>query len=60
MIGSLKYFQPGLEEVQGIKGDSEYWADLRYRLTRMENEWKHNREDSAPHDAGVTSGIERS
>jgi len=60
MIGSLKYFQPVLEEVQGMKADSEYWAYLQYRLMRMENEWKHNREESASYDAGVTSGIERS
>ena len=46
MIASLKYFQPVLEEVQGMKADLEYWAYLRYRLTRMENEWKRNREES--------------
>ena len=60
MIGSLKYFQPVLEEVQGMKADPEYWAYLRYRLTRMENEWKHNRGEPASSDAGTTSGIERS
>jgi len=42
MIGSLRYFQPILEEVKSMKPDSEYWAYLRYRLTRMENEWKQN------------------
>jgi hypothetical protein len=59
MIGSLKYFQPVLEEVQGMKADSEYWTYLRYRLTRMENEWKHHREESASPHAEITSGIER-
>jgi len=50
MIGSLKYFVPVLEEVLNMKTDPEYWAYLRYRLTRMENEWKHNRNESASHD----------
>jgi hypothetical protein len=43
MIGSLKYFMPVLEEVQNMKAAPEYWAYLRYRLTRMENEWKQSR-----------------
>jgi hypothetical protein len=51
MIVSLKYFTPVLEEVQNMKADPEYWAYLRYRLTRMENEWKHNRSESASHNA---------
>ena len=41
MIGSLKVgIQLCGEEVQGIKADphNDHW------LTRMENEWKHNRE----------------
>ena len=59
MIVSLKYFQPVLEEVQGMKADPEYWAYLRYRLTRMENEWKHNREESSLHKAEVPLGIEQ-
>lgn len=46
MIASLKYFAPILEEVLTMKTDPEYWAYLRYRLTRMENEWKHNRSES--------------
>lgn len=62
VIGSLKYFAPVLEEVQNMKADPEYWDYLRYRLMRMENEWKHNRDESAPHDAehDATSGIELS
>ncbi len=60
MIGSLKYFQPILEEVKNMKADSEYWAYLRYRLTRMENEWKHNRDESASHNAEGAPGIELS
>jgi hypothetical protein len=45
-IGSLKYFAPLLEEVQTMKADPEYWAYLRYRLARMENEWKRSHSDS--------------
>jgi hypothetical protein len=62
MIGSLKYFAPVLEEVQNIKADPEYWSYLRYRLTRMENEWNHNRNESASHNAenAIAPGIELS
>ena len=42
MIGSLQYFVPVLEELQATKPDPEYWNYLRYRLTRMENEWNRN------------------
>jgi hypothetical protein len=62
MIVSLKYFAPVLEEVQTMKPDSEYCAYLRYRLMRMENEWKHQRNQSTSkpkEDAGV-SGMELS
>jgi hypothetical protein len=52
MIGSLKYFTPVLEEVQNMKADPEYWGYLRYRLTRMESEWKQNHGKSVPHGAG--------
>jgi hypothetical protein len=54
MIGSLKYFAPVLEEVLNMKTDPEYWSYLRYRLTRMENEWKQNRNESASHDVEKT------
>lgn len=62
IIGSLKYFAPVLEEVQSMKTDPEYWDYLRYRLTRMENQWKHNRDESTSHDAenDSTPGIELS
>jgi hypothetical protein len=40
MINSLSYFVPVLEELQEQKIDPEYWSYLRYRLGRMENEWK--------------------
>jgi hypothetical protein len=61
MIGSLKYFSPVLEEVLTMKPDPEYWAYLRYRLTRMENEWKHNRNESASHEVETMApGIELS
>jgi len=46
MIVSLKYFAPVLEEVQNMKADQEYYDYLRYRLTRMENEWKENHNKS--------------
>jgi hypothetical protein len=42
MIGSLQYFVPVVEELQATKPDPEYWNYLRYRLTRMENEWNRN------------------
>lgn len=51
MIGSLKYFAPVLEEVLNMKADPEYWAYLRYRLTRMENEWKNNHNESGSQNA---------
>jgi hypothetical protein len=49
VIGSLKYFQSVLEEVQGMKVDHEYWDYLRYRLTRIENEWKSNHSEPPLH-----------
>jgi hypothetical protein len=50
MIGSLKYFVPVLEEAKNMKADPEYWSYLRYRLTRMENELKQNRNESVSHN----------
>ncbi len=56
LIGSLQYFVPVLQEVLETKADPEYWGYLRYRLIRMENEWKQSygesseKEDSVPHD----------
>jgi hypothetical protein len=55
MIGSLKYFQPVLEEVQGMKADQEYWDYLRYRLTRIENDWKNNHGETTVHKTGIES-----
>jgi hypothetical protein len=43
LIGSLQYFAPVLEEVRQTKVDPDYWGYLRYRLVRMENEWKLHR-----------------
>jgi len=62
MIASLKYFAPILEEVLTMKADPEYWAYLRYRLTRMENEWKLGHSESASPEAedASASGIELS
>ena len=61
-IGSLKYFAPILEEVLTMKADPEYWAYLRYRLTRMENEWKRSHSDSTSKnaEAPMEPGIELS
>ena len=42
LIGSLRYFVPVLDELQGQKIDPEYWGYLRYRLGHMENHWKEN------------------
>lgn len=56
LIGSLQYFVPVLQEVLETKADPEYWGYLRYRLIRMENEWKQSygesseKEDSVPYD----------
>lgn len=62
VIVSLKYFVPVLEEVQTMKADPEYWAYLRYRLTRMENEWKHHRSESVSQDGehAIAPGAELS
>jgi hypothetical protein len=62
MIASLRYFAPILEEVLTMKADPEYWAYLRYRLTRMENEWKRGHSESASPEAedASASGIELS
>jgi hypothetical protein len=62
VIGSLKYFAPVLEEVQSMKAAPEYWAYLRYRLTRMENEWKHTRNESSSQSTedATTPGMELS
>jgi hypothetical protein len=46
LIGSLKYFAPVLEEMKETKTNPEYGAYIRYRLTRMENEWKQSRSKS--------------
>lgn len=51
MIGSLQYFVPVIEEVQNTKVDPEYWAYLRYRLVRMENQWKESFGKSASQGA---------
>jgi hypothetical protein len=40
LIGSLRYFEPILQELGNMKIDPEYWGYLTYRLGRMENQWK--------------------
>ncbi len=60
MIGSLQYFVPVLEELQETKVDPEYWGYIRYRLTRMENEWKQSYATSTVQDpeSGAATGLE--
>jgi hypothetical protein len=60
MIASLQYFVPVLEELQETKVDPEYWGYLRYRLTRMENEWKqtHGKSITQTPEAGAAAGLE--
>jgi len=42
LIGSLRYFEPILQELENMKVDPEYWGYLCYRLGRMENQWKES------------------
>ena len=42
LIGSLRYFEPILQELETLKSDPDYWNYLRYRLGRMENQWKEH------------------
>ena len=60
MINSLSYFVPVLEELQEQKIDPEYWSYLRYRLGRMENEWKqtHGKSVSQSSEDGAETCIE--
>ena len=53
LIGSLQYFVPVLEEVQETKVDPDYWGYLRYRVTRMENEWKQHYSKSITQNSGA-------
>jgi predicted transcriptional regulator len=46
LIGSLRYFQAILDELKDLKTDKEYWNYIRYRLGRMENQWKQNYQKS--------------
>jgi hypothetical protein len=59
-IGSLRYFEPILQELKNMKMDPEYWGYLRYRLGRMENQWKesYGKSPAKPGqvDAAVTDG----
>jgi hypothetical protein len=41
-IGSLRYFEPILGELQDQKMDPEYWGYVRYRMDRMEKLWKES------------------
>jgi hypothetical protein len=41
-IGSLRYFEPILSELQDQKIDPEYWGYVRHRMDRMEKLWKEN------------------
>jgi len=48
LIASLRYFEPILQELETMKSAPEYWGYLRYRLGRMENQWKqgHGKSES--------------
>jgi len=47
-IGSLKYFEPILEELaETPKVDPEYWGYLRSRIDRMEKLWIENHRQAA-------------
>ncbi len=48
LIGSLRYFEPILQELQNMKPAQEYWSYLRYRLGRMENQWKQSHGKPVP------------
>jgi hypothetical protein len=48
LIGSLRYFEPILQELETMKSDPDYWNYLRYRLGRMENQWKEHLGKSNP------------
>jgi hypothetical protein len=41
-IGSLRYFETILDELQDQKIDPEYWGYVRYRMDRMEKLWKES------------------
>lgn len=43
-----------------MKADPEYWACLRYRLMRMENEWNRSYSDSTSKNTedAIAPGIE--
>jgi hypothetical protein len=45
-IGSLRYFESVLTELEGQVIDPEYWGYLRHRMERMEKLWKDNHEKS--------------
>lgn len=48
LINSLRYFEPILQELETMKTDPDYWNYLRYRLGRMENQWKEHLGKSNP------------
>jgi hypothetical protein len=57
LIGSLQYFVPVLQEVLETKTDPEYWGYLRYRLVRMENEWKQSYGESSEKEERVPQDL---
>jgi len=56
-IGSLRYFEPILNELQDQKIDPEYWGYVRHRMDRMEKLWKENyaKPDSSVDEPGATA-----
>ncbi len=55
-IGSLRYFEPILQELKTLKTHPDYWSYLRYRMGRMENEWKERSDKSDPEVMDILVG----
>lgn len=56
-IGSLRYFEPILAELEQIQTPAEYWQYTRYRLKRMEAHWQRGDRDDEV--GGSMSGNDR-
>jgi hypothetical protein len=52
-IGSLRYFEPVLEEVEKTSVSPDYWEYLRFRLERLEKLWiQSHRQDQPAQEPG--------
>lgn len=52
-IGSLRYFQPVLEELAGHDVPADYWDYVRSRLERLEKLWLENTKNPSPRDSDL-------